>query len=430
MAERDSLFVPGSVLDVEEARVGIGAMWTPSTNAVKAKTGMRPGPNSPGAVTATGTPDANVHVAPFQAILQDVRGTTGGVYIITLDSVKDINILSTPAHASLARNDLVIAHQPDTFYGDDNSTMVVRQVVGTPSGSPADPSLASFPNNITLARVRVDAAATTIVSGKITDLRPAAVVAVGGLLPVATQALRNALTGMYDGMGIYRTDRDWIEAYDGSAWRVQGVAKVSSFADLSAVTDPYAGLLATSGDGTMYRYDGSGWRYDPYKAIQTVSVAAATVTFSSIPSTLRKLELRWRAKTSDTTAPRYLLMRINGSSSAVYYDHITNMIALAAPALGQDIGQTRGNLGLLMANDVAAGVNFSGGTANIMGWPSTGTDTALHWEANGGGMHGSAGFRSLTAGTVALGGPYTSISLFSGAGNIMAGSEFTLWGWD
>lgn len=267
MAERVSLSVDNLATSAEDARVGLGALWTPGTSAVKAKTGFRPGPGSttPGTVTATGTPNGFVHVAPFQAILQTTRATTGGTYVMTLDATKDINVLSTPAHATNPRNDLIIAHQADQFYGDGTSVMTVRPVVGTPSGSPSDPSTAAYPDAVILARVRVNANATTITTGNITDLRPAALytVAVGGILPIATQAVRDALGGLFAGFAIWRQDRKWIEVHDGTSFRVQGVPIVTSVSDLSAITAPLTGQIAwNTADSLLYRYSGSWQRTD------------------------------------------------------------------------------------------------------------------------------------------------------------------------
>lgn len=260
MAIRESWASGTASFDAEELRVHEAATWTPATNAVKALGGIKPGPNNPGAVTATGTPDGFVHVAPFTAVIASTRATNAGVYTLTVDATVDINVLATPANATNPRNDLVIAHVPDTFYGDANSTPVVRTVVGTPSGSPADPSLAAYPDAITLARVRVDALATTITTAKITDLRPANTVAVGGLLPTATSTTRNALTGLYDGLQVYRKDRDWTEIYDGTAFRVQSLPIVSSTSDLSAITNPATGATAfNTADDAVYRYN-STWR--------------------------------------------------------------------------------------------------------------------------------------------------------------------------
>jgi len=77
---------------------------------------------------------------------------------------------------------------------------------------------------------------------------------------VASAAAR-PVSGLYNGFRIYRTDRKWVEVYDGSLWRVQGVAVASGASDLTtAVDSPYAGQLAFRTDaGQVYEYDGSVW---------------------------------------------------------------------------------------------------------------------------------------------------------------------------
>jgi hypothetical protein len=235
MAIRDSLFVqnsgPTGILDVEECRVALGALVMPHTSTVKAKSGFRPGPgSSPGLVTATGTPDAFVHVAPFQLLLQGGRSSVAGTYFACADAQVDINVLSVPADPTNPRNDLIIAQQSDTFYGDGSSPFAVTIVRGTPSGSPADPTITGSGDHVVLARVRVDANVTTIVSGKITDLRTSGhakslvgglySVSLGGLLPVTTKAERDALTGTYGGLPVWRTDIQAINVADGAGgWR-------------------------------------------------------------------------------------------------------------------------------------------------------------------------------------------------------------------
>lgn len=288
MAERTSWAVsaPAGVITVEDARVAFGALAAPSTSAVRAKTGFRPGSGtSPGLVSASGTPDANVSVAPFQLLMQTSRAAiVGGPYIATLDAAKTINVLSTPAHGTLARNDLIVAQQSDMFYGDGSNAFVVRHVVGTPHASPSDPAVSGSADYITLARVRVDAAATTITAAKVTDLRPAALwtVALGGVLPVPSQAVRDALTGAYDGFTVWRQDRKWLEVYDGTGWRVQGTATVTSVADLSAITHPYTGQLASDGAaGVLHRYTGAAWTILKGKPADGHIVTTGGVTLNS-----------------------------------------------------------------------------------------------------------------------------------------------------
>lgn len=237
MAELSSLATqntgPAGTIDTREMSMHIGGLVYPHTSLLKAKSGFRPGAGaSPGLVTATGTPDGFVHVAPFQLFLQNGRGSGFGCYIAALDAIKDINILSTPADPTNPRDDLIIAQQSDIFDSDANSDFVVKQVVGTPAVSPSDPAVTGSSNYVTLARVRVVANATSINSGNITDLRTTGhakslvgglySVGLGGLLPVASSAQRDALTGVYDGMPIWRTDMDIVEVYNGAAWAFQG----------------------------------------------------------------------------------------------------------------------------------------------------------------------------------------------------------------
>lgn len=266
MAERKSwaTMAPAGAgqIQLEDARLALGALLTPGSSSVSSQSGFRPGPVSPGLVSATGTPDAFVHVNPFQAFLQTVRAAAGGTYVITNDAAITLNILAVPADPTNPRHDLVIAQQSDTGYSDPNSNMVVSIVRGTPSGAPTDPAVSGSTDYIKLARINVRAGTSSILTTDITDLRAAGLytVAVGGVLPVPTQAVRDAITGAYNGMTIYRQDRKWTEIYDGAAWRVHGPTIVTSIADLAAITSPLTGQTAVNtASGLTYRYTGAVW---------------------------------------------------------------------------------------------------------------------------------------------------------------------------
>jgi hypothetical protein len=245
------------ILTVEDARIAWGGLLTP-TGAVTTRSGFRPAGNAdPGRVFATSpTPNGTVHVEPFTYHLQSVRG--GGVYTMTLDAVKDFDILTTaPPDATNARNDLIVAQQSDLFFGDQDSRMRVRHIVGNPAASPQDPQITGSPDFIRLARIVVQANATAIASADIQGLRPVdrTTVTLGGVLPVPDQAARNAIVNPYEGMTIYRRDRKSLEVFDGAAWRVVGTVAVANLADIS---DPVAGQLVMFG-GTLYRFDGVVW---------------------------------------------------------------------------------------------------------------------------------------------------------------------------
>lgn len=220
MAERDSGWVGGSVVDAQDARLATGTLVQAGAGPLQVRQGIKPATGTPGLVKQTGTASKNVTVEPFQAAIQATRATAGGPYLATLDAQKTLDLLTAnPADATNARRDLIIARQSDTQWSDASTAMLVQQVVGSPSGSPVDPTPAAG-DYITLARVTVPANATTIVSANITDLRPFAV-ATGAILPVASQTERDALA-KYIGMCVYRLDTLQVEAWNGTSWDIVG----------------------------------------------------------------------------------------------------------------------------------------------------------------------------------------------------------------
>lgn len=431
MAERDSLWVNGA-LDPEEVRVGEGAVWAPATNAYRARTGLRPATGNPGAVTATGTPDGFVHVSPFQAVIQSTRATAAGTYVVTLDTTKDINILSTPAHASLARNDLIIGHQSDAFYGDADSQFRVRQVVGTPSGSPADPALTAYPDALVLARVRVNAAATTITTSNITDLRGGWTVALGGVLPVANQTVRDALTATYEGMRIWREDRNWAETSNGNGtWRVEGVAHVSSEADLAAITTPFTGQLAVdTNTGNMWRRHNSAWIYNGmWRASTEVTTPVSSISFT-VPTTLKNLEIRYTARSSASAATDVLYMRINSSSGSNYLHSLTQQINATPGGVVNAGGIDKWFIGNIAGNTALAGF-YGQGVIHLQGWDAPHTTLGATWQTH---VYADASINAILChggGAYTGAGPYTTITLFPTTGNnFLADSRVDVYGFE
>ena len=269
-----------------DARTAMGALWTPGADAVKARSGFRFGPGAlPGLVAATGSPDANVHVNPFVYVMNSSR--VAGPYELVLDAQFSVDILvGHPADPSNPRKDLIIAQQNDAIAGDADSVMRVKQVVGTPSGSPVIPTVPGSPDYIVLATITIPALATTITGAMIANTSPIVfTAAVGGLLPVFTATERNALTA-YDSMAIYRLDQNWIEIYDGAAWRVQDVAIVSTVANLSLITDPVSGQLAVvSADGYIRRWTGATWRLAAPSGVPVVPVTTASAGTVTVGTT-------------------------------------------------------------------------------------------------------------------------------------------------
>jgi hypothetical protein len=431
MAIRDAWMTGTTSFDAEEVRVAAAAPWNPATSAVKVQTGIKPGPGNPGNVTATGTPDGFVHVSAFTAIIQSSRAANAGAYTLTIDATVDINVLATPANSTNPRNDLIIAYVPDTFYGDANSTPVVRSVVGTPSGSPSDPSTAAFPDAVTLARVRVNANATTITTANITDLRPPATVAVGGVVPTNTATTRNALTGTYDGLTVYRRDRNWTEIHDGTAYRVESLPVVSSVADLSAITNPYAGLVAScTGDGLQYRYTGAAWvPHGLWRASTELASPASSISFT-VPTTLKNLKIHFTARSSASALTDVCYLRVNNASTSNYLFTLFQTIGTSGGTTVNPGGIDKFFIGNIAGNTALA--NFFGhGTINITGWDAPHPGLGANWHTH---IYPDSHLNAIMctgSGSFTATGPYTTVQLFPTVGNnFLADTRVDIYGYE
>ncbi|MFF7983993.1 hypothetical protein ACFZDK_33575 [Streptomyces sp. NPDC007901] len=222
--ERDSGWLSGSVVDAEDARLATGVLASASANPntpIAARTGIRPGPGSPGNVEATSTPSRNVTVRPFQGVVQGTRTTAAGAYLITLAQQKTLDVLTAaPADTSNPRIALVVAQQTDRQYGDESDGMLVRVVAGAPAATPAAPTVTG--DFILLAQITVRANAGSVTTADIKDLR-VSTVAAGGVLPLqAAETLpADGYSGqrLYDletGLDLVRVDTAWRPAVTGA----------------------------------------------------------------------------------------------------------------------------------------------------------------------------------------------------------------------
>lgn len=110
--------------------------------------------------------------------------------------------------------------------------------------------------------------------------------------------------GIYEGFQIYRTDRDWIEIYDGAAWRVHGNASVSSVANLSQVTDPLLNqqVRVTAAPAKMYQWNGTAW--EPISSlvrplVRAVSKAGVLLQADGTEKTITELNATYSVVTGE-----------------------------------------------------------------------------------------------------------------------------------
>ena len=162
-----------------------------------------------------------------------------------------------------------------------------------------------------------------------------------------------------------------------------------------------------------------------YRAVQTLAAPATTVTFTGIPSTLRRLTLSWTARSSVAAVAANLRMRVNNDSSSVYSSNFTQQnnvtnTPLINPAVAfWQVG--------VVAGASAAANNFGSGEVIIPGWnglhPNLNQQHRNHfyestvssWYQAGGGLYFAAG-------------PYTRLDIFCDTGDLVANSEFLVTG--
>lgn len=239
---------------LEDHRHAIAALITPA-GSMQARGGLFPGGG--GALTSVSAMQASI--SPFYAWV-DGGGALEAGYDFCLDSATTLTF--PDGEPGVARIDQVIARVLNNPYDASGETLGdVFVLKGQSSGAKA----ALPPSCEVLWEVTVPAGASAGTGGinfstAAVDKRRKTVTA-GGVLPIGNAAERDAIAAPYDGMAIWRIDRDWLEVYDGAKWRVFTVGSVSSVADRAAVTNPYNGQIIYRTDfGLHERYDGAKWR--------------------------------------------------------------------------------------------------------------------------------------------------------------------------
>jgi hypothetical protein len=141
----------------ENDRLTTQALW--ATTGIINATSLAVTPNSPVGMS--------VRVAEGWAAVVGTTQPDMGTYVSYNDATVVLTI--TTADPSNPRIDLICLTINDSYYSGVTDNVEFQVIAGTPAGSPVAPSLPA--NSVGLAQVTVPAAATTITSGNITDLR-------------------------------------------------------------------------------------------------------------------------------------------------------------------------------------------------------------------------------------------------------------------
>jgi hypothetical protein len=343
--------------------------------------GVNPAMGSQLQVTQTGSPSQAVIVKSGHAAIAGSEGSKQGIYSVMNDA--DVTLSVTAAHATLNRIDSVVFKVQDTAYSGATNTSSLVMVDGTPASSPSPPTLPA--NSIELARVSVLAASTSVVTGSITDMRQY-LSAVGGIM-VVKSTTRPAAGTVGAGQVIYESDTTFLYRTD---------------------------------DG------GTTWSRIPVKYFtsQVFGGSAAVVTFSGIPTNLKKISIRFTARCDVVAAFQSISIRINNDSGANYNYQILQGSGAAASS-SSAAAATSGFVGLIPAASAAAN-QFAGGHLEIEGWDSPHTNYLSIQSATI--MTGTSSATDIGGTQYIAAGPYNRIDLVPQAGNFIAGSAFYLTG--
>lgn len=154
----------------------------------------------------------DVVIGPGAGVVANTFASDAGDYNFSNPS----NLTLTPAASSPTQNrhDILGFRVLDHFYDSSGQNSIVPAVIqGTnAAGSPSDPALpASF---IPVVRAVINA---TVTSPTLQDMRVKTVPS-GGLLPIGSDTERTAIGTPHAGMVIPRTDKTYLEFFNGTAW--------------------------------------------------------------------------------------------------------------------------------------------------------------------------------------------------------------------
>ncbi|MDQ5862184.1 MAG: hypothetical protein M3536_07975 [Actinomycetota bacterium] len=183
-------------------------------------------------------------LTPCAAMIDPGATTHQGVYGWSSDANATGSV--TAADATYARKDIVYIQVNDSSAGDGSGALTapVLYLAGTPASTPAAPALPARSFLVGTISVPVSGGGSPTVV-----LNPARYAAAGGILPVANDAERTALTA-YEGLRVDQFDVDRTYRHNGTRWGQVGptelgksstgvggtLAETPAFSDILIVT--------------------------------------------------------------------------------------------------------------------------------------------------------------------------------------------------
>lgn len=208
-------------------------------------------------------------------------------------------------------------------------------------------------------------------------------------------------------------------------------ARATAFA--AAGITPTWGMLSYRVDGGVngfeyYNGTTASWRvYNRYRDVVTLASATSAITFSSIPTYLKTVNIQINARSDAAASFTNVDIRIGGDASGSYRDVVTfNQNGTWGGPVAQS-GVTTARIGYINAGSTAPGL-CGAVRLDLIGWdaPKVGVLKGLAQSGyyDTGPNYVIANSMIDYAGAAA----YTSITVLAGAGNFTVNSEFILSG--
>jgi hypothetical protein len=344
----------GAVHTAAQLRISASALSNGVTTGITSRGGINLGFGAALRVTQTGAGAMSVDVASGIAHVPGDESAAQGTYVCINDAAVTLTIAT--ADGADDRIDAVVATVRDSFYSGGDDDWLLQVITGT---AEAVPSLPTLPNNsLLLAEVLVQASVTTILDADITDRR--IFIGAPGLMSVADDVERDALSNKYESLSVWRRDLKRSEVYDGTEWE-------SLQADFLLIGE------------------------------QQLTVANATLVVASIPGVFRCLHVEVDASLT-TAGMTTANLRFNSDTSTNYWygfqfvDAAGTVTAAGNDAATQILVPTIGSSGMTLAVDIIGYHDLSGIKGCTMnGFARSGSGATQHRWVHGGGAWVSGG---------------------------------------
>lgn len=274
------LALASGVTSLESHRLGLAPIGT-QAGVLNNRSGIYPPLTSADISTVSAMVAA---ISPFSAWVDGTSTSSQGGYSFTSDAA--VNITFDAGNASTIRTDRVIARVKDNPYdGSGSQAGSVEYLKGNTSTGAATALPAS---SLLLWEVTVPVGASAGGGGinfstQKVDKR-VWTVSSGGVLPVGSDTDRSAITSPYAGFVISRTDKLWLEFYNGSGFKPVGIPTFTNAATRDAYFTGSAGDHAyLSTEKRMTVHNGVNWIYAPGEVLATYTrTTSSTATTSEV----------------------------------------------------------------------------------------------------------------------------------------------------